>query len=425
MGLCTAVALTKTKKEVKIKSGDDCMKKCFILLTSIFVFCLLLLPTQAVMIGDTDASGSVSAADARLALRYATALEQLDEEAITAADADNDGKITASDARLILRAGIGLEFFEGGFELHFIDVGQAKSILVQHGELSMLVDAGNVADGKTVCDYLYNCGITSLDFVVCTHAHEDHAGGLADVMNAYTVNRAVFAPTLTADTVNYKNFRDACTAQKLTPIHPTLGSTVTFGECEIEFFGPAIADTDDLNNSSIVMKITYEDTSFLLTGDAETASEYAMIDKGFDLEADVLDVGHHGSSTSTSYVFLRQVMPDYAVISCGTDNDYGHPHEEVTSRLSDAGVITWRTDKHGTVKVVSNGKALAFYTDTDFKADIPDQKPDATEYIGNLNSKKFHLPTCANLPAEHNRIYFATRDSALANGYSPCGSCKP
>ena len=118
-------------------------------------------------------------------------------------------------------------------------------------------------------------------------------------------------------------------------------------------------------------------------------------------------------------------MPDYAVISCGTGNDYGHPHEEVTSRLADAGVITWRTDKHGTVKVISNGKALAFYTDTDFKADIPEPGPEVTEYIGNVNSKKFHLPTCGSLPAEHNRIYFASRDTALASGYSPCGSCKP
>ncbi|MBR2414643.1 MAG: MBL fold metallo-hydrolase [Clostridia bacterium] len=400
------------------------MKKYIVIILCFFMLPLFVLCAGAVQIGDADGNGILTSADARLALRHSVDLENLDADALIAADADNDNAVTAADARLILREVVGLERFAGDFRIDFIDVGQAKSILVQNGDMTMLVDAGNAQDGELVCDYLYHCGVTSLDFVVCTHAHEDHAGGLADVMNAYTVTQAVFAPSLTADTANYKNFRDACKAQKLTPIHPTLGSTISFGDCEIEFLGPALADTTDLNDSSIVLKITYEDTSFLLTGDAETASEYAMIDEGFDLSADVLDVGHHGSSSSTSYVFLRQVMPEFAVISCGTDNDYGHPHEEVTSRLADARVITYRTDKHGTIQVISNGKALAFYTDNDFEADIPDS-PIVKQYIGNINSKKFHLPTCGNLPAEHNRIYFASRDTAIAQGYAPCGSCKP
>ena len=400
------------------------MKKYIITTTCILLFVLFAFSAGAVQIGDADGNNTLTSADARLVLRSSVGLENPDADALIAADADNDNHITAGDARLILRAVVGLERFAGDFRIDFIDVGQAKSILVQNGDMSMLIDAGNVADGELVCDYLYSCGITSLDYVVCTHAHEDHAGGLADVLNAYTVNCAVFAPSLTADTANYKNFREACASQNLTPIHPTLGSTMTFGDCEIAFFGPAIADTDDLNDSSIVLKITYEDTSFLITGDAETASEYAMIDMGFDLSADLLDVGHHGSSSSTSYVFLREIMPEFAVISCGEDNDYGHPHEEVTSRLSDADVITYRTDLHGTIQVISNGKALAFYTDNDFEADIPDT-PAVTEYIGNLNSKKFHLPTCGNLPAEHNRIYFASRETAIEQGYSPCGTCKP
>ncbi len=400
------------------------MKKYIITTLCMLFIMLFAFSAGAVQIGDADGNNTLTSADARLVLRSSVGLENLDADALIAADADNDNHITAGDARLILRAVVGLERFAGDFRIDFIDVGQAKSILVQNGDMSMLIDAGNVADGELVCDYLYSCGITSLDYVVCTHAHEDHAGGLADVLNAYTVNCAVFAPSLTADTANYKNFREACASQSLTPIHPTLGSTMTFGDCEIVFFGPAIAYTDDLNDSSIVLKITYEDTSFLITGDAETASEYAMIDMGFDLAADLLDVGHHGSSSSTSYVFLREIMPEFAVISCGEDNDYGHPHEEVTSRLSDAGVITYRTDLHGTIQVISNGKALAFYTDNDFEADIPDE-PTVTEYIGNLNSKKFHLPTCGNLPAEHNRIYFASRETAVEQGYSPCGTCKP
>lgn len=401
------------------------MKKFATLCFSILILSLCFLHSSAVQIGDTDANGLLSAADARLALRSSAGLENLDETALIAADADNDGTVSAADARLILRACIGLEMFTGGFEVDFIDVGQAKCILITSGNKTMLIDAGNVADGETVCTRLSAQGITQLNYVVCTHAHEDHVGGLAQVLEIFTVTDTVYAPSLTASTKCYEDFLDACAAQNKQPVHPTLGSTLPFGEATVEFFGPALADTTDLNDSSVVMKMTYKNTAFLFTGDAETASEYAMINHGFDLSADVLDVGHHGSSTSTSYVFLREVMPGYAVISCGADNDYGHPHEEVTSRLSDAGVITWRTDQHGSVHVISNGKALAFYTDTDFKADIPEQKPDAGEYIGNINSRKFHLPTCASLPAEQNRIYFATREAAIVNGYNPCGSCKP
>ncbi len=403
------------------------MKKYIITFLCIFILPLLAVSAGAAQIGDTDGNGVLTSADARLTLRQSVDLENLDTDALIAADADNDNTITAGDARLILRAVVGLERFAGNFRIDFIDVGQAKSILVQNGDMTMLIDGGNTDDGEPVCDYLYSCGITSLDYVVCTHAHEDHVGGLADVLNSYTVTQSVFAPSQPADTACYKNFIAACKQQNKNPVHPALGSSLLFGECEIEFFGPAIVNTTDLNDSSIVMKITYKDTSFLITGDAETASEYAIIDAGFDLSANLLDVGHHGSSSSTSYVFLREIMPEFAVISCGEDNDYGHPHEEVTSRLSDAGVFTYRTDLQGTIQVISNGKALAFYTENDFEADMPDgpSNDPVTEYIGNINSKKFHLPTCGNLPAEHNRIYFASRDTAIAQGYAPCGSCKP
>lgn len=403
------------------------MKKYLFLLVCFFIIALSWPDAQAAQIGDTDGNGILTSADARLSLRHAVGLESLEPDAQIAADANNDGKILTDDARTILRACVGLERFTGAFSVDFIDVGQAKSILVQSGGQTMLLDGGNVADGETICTYLTSKGITSLDYVVCTHAHEDHVGGLADVLENFTVTKTVFAPSLTADTNCYEDFIDACLEQGKSPVHPTLASTMSFGDAAVQFFGPAIPDTTDLNDSSIVMKITYEDTAFLFTGDAETASEYAMIEEGFDLSANLLDVGHHGSSTSSSYVFLREVMPEFAVISCGTDNDYGHPHEEVTSRLSDAQVTVYRTDLQGTVQVISNGKALAFYTDNDFKPDIPQPAPDTseTEYIGNLNSKKFHLPTCGSLPAEHNRIYFASREAAIADGYSPCDSCKP
>lgn len=425
-------------------------KHVILLLCTVLLFCFAI-SASAVQIGDVDLNDTLSTADARLALRQSVGLENFSGDALTAADADGDGTVTTGDARIILRVSVGLQRFEGGFSVDFIDVGQAKSILVQCNNESMLIDAGNVSDGDTVCTFLQSKGLTSLTYAVCTHAHEDHVGGFADVLEQFTVTQAVFAPEAAADTVCYRDFLTGCEEQEKTPVTPTLGSTFSLGESTVQIYGPALSEWDDLNDTSIVLKITYRDTDFLFTGDAESVSEHAMIENGYDLSADVLDVGHHGSSSSTSYVFLREVMPEYAVISCGTDNSYGHPHEEVLSRLHDADTTVYRTDLHGNITVVSNGKALAFYTDkgeaaqppTDTQPDDPTETPtdppveeptdppvnepeDAVnEYIGNINSKKFHLPTCASLPKEENRIYFANRNTAIENNYSPCKTCKP
>ena len=157
----------------------------------------------------------------------------------------------------------------------------------------------------------------------------------------------------------------------------------------------------------------------------ESAAEQDLLADGCDLDATVLKVGHHGSSTSSSYVFLREVMPTYAVISVGRDNSYGHPHEEVMSRLYDAQVTVYRTDEQGTVVAFSDGETVTFTTEKNAAPTPGRDEAEQQAYIGNLNSHVFHRESCTSLPAEHNRVYFDSRDAAVAAGYTPCGRCDP
>ena len=193
----------------------------------------------------------------------------------------------------------------------------------------------------------------------------------------------------------------------------------------------AVAFFENQVYTSIVLKVIYGETSFIFTGDAERTAESDILDAGYDLSATVLKVGHHGSDTSTSYPFLREVMPEYAVIQVGKDNSYGHPTEDTLSRLRDAEVKVYRNDLQGTIICTSDGKTVEFTTEknetvqTNPTVTVTPEDDTGIEYIGNKNSKKFHLPSCANLPAEKNRVFFETRKAAVDSGFSPCGNCKP
>lgn len=192
---------------------------------------------------------------------------------------------------------------------------------------------------------------------------------------------------------------------------------------------------EDTNDTSIILKVTYGDTSFLFTGDAEYDGEHAVLDSGADLSATVLKVGHHGSDTSTCYPFLRAVMPQYAVISVGAGNSYGHPNDDTLSKLRDAGVEVFRTDLQGDIFCTSDGKTVSFETQKQASeeqvnptiADGSGQESQDTSgtYIGNVNSMKLHRTSCSSLPKESNRIYFDSRSAAVDAGYVPCQRCTP
>lgn len=312
---------------------------------------------------------------------------------------------------------------EGGLTVHFIDVGQADSALLQCGGQSMLIDGGNVEDSSLVVSYLQGRGVEYLDYVVCTHAHEDHVGGLSGPLNTCTVGQ-VFAPVTEYDSTAFSNFVKYTQQQGLEITVPSPGDTFPLGSAQVTVLGPR-EDYEDTNNTSIVLRVDYGETSFLFTGDMERDAEEDLLEAGCDLDATVLKVGHHGSSTSSSYVFLRDVMPEYAVISVGKNNSYGHPHEEVMSRLYDAQVTVYRTDEQGTVVAFSDGTAVSFTTEKDAAPTAGRDEAESSVYIGNRNSQVFHRENCSGLPAEKNQVYFDSREAALAAGYMPCGRCNP
>lgn len=319
---------------------------------------------------------------------------------------------------------------DGALAVHFIDVGQADSILVLCEGKTMLIDGGNAEDSNLIYAYLKKQGVTHLDYVVCTHAHEDHVGGLSGALTYATVSN-VLTPVLSYDSTAFQNFMTKVSERGAEARIPKAGETFSLGSATATVVGP-LKQYDETNDTSIVLRLVYGETSFLFTGDMEAAAEKDLVESGVELRSTVLKVGHHGSSSSTSYRFLREVAPAYAVIPVGTANQYGHPNEDVLSRLRDANAIVYRTDLQGDVTCISNGKTVSFTT---AKGSDAITNPTGTSaagsgaseyaYVGNLSSKKFHALTCSYLPSEGNRIYFITREEAVAASFVPCGVCKP
>ncbi|MTV47720.1 MBL fold metallo-hydrolase [Heliobacillus mobilis] len=246
--------------------------------------------------------------------------------------------------------------------VHFIDVGQADSIYIQlpnHNDI--LIDGGNRADGQKVVDYLKAQGVDDLEAVIATHPHEDHIGGLPDVLQAYQVD-SFYMPNAVTTTRTFEDLLIAVKENHAKTIVAKAGMKLEVPGAEEVILAPEIGDSDDLNNSSVVLKLNYGQTSFLFTGDAENLSEVQMLSNGYDVSADVLKVGHHGSQYSTSKGFLDNVKPKYAVISVGAGNEYGHPAESTLKLLQDAGVPVYRTDKDGTVVVTTDGASIFMST---------------------------------------------------------------
>ena len=316
---------------------------------------------------------------------------------------------------------------EENFQMHFIDVGQALSVLVECDGQFMLYDGGNVDDGSLVVSYLQNQGVEELQYVFCSHAHEDHVGGLAAALAYFPANH-VYSPVTEAGTKCFQDFVKYTQQQGLQVEVPAVGTVWPLGSATVTLLGP-VKQYDETNDTSLVLRIDYGSTSFLLTGDMESDAERDLVESGANLKADVLQVGHHGSSTSSSYIFLNAVLPEMGIISCGVNNKYGHPHEETLSILRDAGVDVYRTDLMGTITIGSDGANYTvssehYATDAELNPTDPAASSTAQQaYIGNVNSKKFHLPTCPNLPAEKNQILFSSYEEAVAAGYTPCATC--
>jgi beta-lactamase superfamily II metal-dependent hydrolase len=244
-------------------------------------------------------------------------------------------------------------------KVHFIDVGQGDSILIQCPNGSdILVDAGVPAEGSIVVDYLKDQGVSTLYAIVETHPHEDHIGGLSNVINSFTIKN-VYATKATSTTKTYTNLQNLIKDKNLPVTNITYGVTIPADiSVSMTFLSPIRTSYSDLNDWSGVLKVQYGDVSFLLMGDASTNVEGDLLSKCKDeLPSTVLKVGHHGSSTSSS--FLDVVKPQYAVIEVGKDNPYGHPTSAALNRLSDANVKVFRTDLDGTAVFTTDGKTIS------------------------------------------------------------------
>lgn len=249
----------------------------------------------------------------------------------------------------------------GNFKIHFINVGQADSILIEQGSKFMLIDAGNNGDGKLVKNYLLEQGVKTLDYVIGTHPHEDHIGGLDYIINNFKIGK-IYLPKATATT---KAFSDVIVAIKNSGMkiaEPKPGETFNLGSAKCTILAPNNSKYEDLNNYSVVVKLEFGSNSFLLTGDAEAVSESEILAKGFNVKADLLKIGHHGSRSSTTEAFLSKVNPKYAIISCELGNDYGHPHKGTMDKLKNKNISVYRTDELGTIIATSNGKTISFNT---------------------------------------------------------------
>lgn len=329
---------------------------------------------------------------------------------------------------------------DGSFTIHFIDVGQADSALVTCDGHSMLIDGGNVDDSNVLYSVMQRETDGHLDYVVGTHAHEDHIGGLSGAFEAVTADMTL-CPVTEYDSKAFRDFASHAEQKGGGITIPDVGDTYTLGKAKFTIVG-VNSVPDDTNNTSIVLRIVYGDTSFLFTGDAEQEAENMILASGQDIQSTVLKVGHHGSSTSTSEAFLDAVNPTYAVISCGTGNSYGHPHQETLDKLQNKGVEVYRTDLLGDIYCTSDGKEVSFTSgehhdenriEAGSAADSKDEQNsrplviDET-YVLNTSTMKFHKPDCSVVESmsQKNRIdYMGPRDELIQEGYSACGICKP
>ncbi|QTM98990.1 MBL fold metallo-hydrolase [Sediminibacillus dalangtanensis] len=244
-------------------------------------------------------------------------------------------------------------------QVHFIDVGQADATLFLFGSYKILLDAGDW-DNKDVVDYLHSQGISQIDIAIGTHPDADHIGQLDKVVSQFEVGEVwMSGNTSTSDT--YQRVMEAIDSTQTGYEEPRMGDIFDIGDLQVEVLYPA-SISGETNQESLAFKMSYGDIDFIFTGDAEKAQEQEMIDSATNLEAEILQLGHHGSNTSTSQAFLEAVSPELSIYSAGNENQYGHPHQEVIDRVRNVGADLYGTDAHGTIMVTTDGSSYQVTT---------------------------------------------------------------
>ena len=371
----------------------------------------------------------------------------------------------------------------GTLTVNWLDVGQGDAAVIQCGGQSMLIDGGKPEKSSYIYAWLQQHGLSYFDVIVATHVDADHIGGLSGALNYASVGTA-YCPVTTGTTETFQSFVKYLAQRGKQITVPTAGETFALGGAQVQILGP-LHSAEDSNDNSIVLKVSFGATSFLFTGDAERAEEQDLLNAGVNLQSTVLKVGHHGSDTSTSYPFLRAVAPQYAVISVGAGNSYGHPTEAVLSRLRDAGVTTFRTDMQGEITAVSDGQTVNFSVAKNAAAEtlanagagqnagqagagisanqntaggagseaqnagagvltaaavasanagggnadgVAASTTTAGCYVLNTNTHKFHVPSCSSVETispKNRKDVNESREQIISEGYAPCKRCNP
>lgn len=244
--------------------------------------------------------------------------------------------------------------------IHFVDVGQGDCILIGQNNEYVLIDAGNNEDGQLLVEYFKELGVKKFKYVIGTHAHEDHIGGIDNIINNFELDK-FYMPDVITTTKTFEDVLDALLNKQKAFDTPKIGDKFKLNDLEFEvlYLG---TDKSDLNDTSIVLKLTYKNTTYLFMGDATSKVEKILINEGKDLSSDVLKVGHHGSQYSSTATFLKMVNPSYAVIQVGQNNEYDHPKQVTLDKINKLNTLTYRTDEQGTIILTSDGENITFET---------------------------------------------------------------
>lgn len=351
-------------------------------------------------------------------------------------------------------------FAVDAFKMHVLDVGQGQAVLLEYDGHAMMIDGGGRESSSYVVSYVKQLGIEALDCVAVSHYEEDHMSGIIGALSAFSCDRLLL-PSYSGSGELYQSLAVAALSNGCVILHPQPGNEFMLGEADVKVIGPQRTDYSSDNDKSLCFKICFGGVAFMVCGDAQQESEIDLVNSGVDLQANVYVADHHGSSTSSMDAFLDAVSPQYAIISCGRDNGYGHPSMETLQRLQNHGISMYRTDQQGTIVVHTDGSDIWFDQDpsddwTSGSNIIPfgdtneNAEDDAVitrqalendntsgsqtdtgqeyQYVCNTNTKKFHSLGCDSVTQmkEENRLFTnLSRDELLAEGYEPCGNCRP
>lgn len=330
---------------------------------------------------------------------------------------------------------------EGELRVHFFDVGQGDSMFCElpNGQ-SILIDAGETDQGENVVNKIKNLGYSKIDYVVATHPHSDHIGGLCDVYEAFDIG-TTYMPNATHTTSTFEKLLTAIENENCSVIQAKQGVVMLDGDVYAVFVAPVQEYYDEINNYSACLKLVYGSNSFLFMGDSEDLVEYEITD---NIDVDVVKVSHHGSSKSSCYNFVSRTSAQYAVFEVGADNSYGHPHAEVLDIWTQAQAKILRTDLHGDIVFISDGKNLTYKTSstdpfaqnsspsaqTTSEQIIVQEENDEPDFkwVLNTNSKKIHNPSCSSvdtIKGENKAFSSKTVSELCSEGYFGCGICNP